>query len=219
MGKFWLHRLIAIRYLPGEDVTETSGHTVSLEIYKKFLGAWIYVPCVEGVGSCTLSNICDKIHTGDDCPLAPWYAGFFLRSFLSLLYEGVLGAQAIDNSLSSRVASCLPFMTGECRALAPSTPAPTPSLPLASASTSRTPTSAGSPTYAQRLFITNRSRQALSLRIASPSSTLVCRRRGGGGEHRATSRCGPPSTTRAATGLRATRSSPPSRPTKRRTQR
>jgi hypothetical protein len=47
---------------------------VSLEIYKKFLGAWIYVPCVEGVGSCTISNICDKIHNGGDCPLAPWYA-------------------------------------------------------------------------------------------------------------------------------------------------
>ncbi len=55
-------------------MSEGSGHTVSLEIYKKFLGAWIYVPCVEGVGSCTISNICDKIHNGGDCPLAPWYA-------------------------------------------------------------------------------------------------------------------------------------------------
>ncbi|ELR12644.1 GM2activator protein [Acanthamoeba castellanii str. Neff] len=56
----------------GETVSEGSGHTVSLEIYKKFFGAWIYVPCVENVGSCTISNICDKIHNGSDCPLAPW---------------------------------------------------------------------------------------------------------------------------------------------------
>jgi len=63
---------IAAKVHLSEDVTATSGHTVSLEIYKKFFGAWIYVPCVDGVGSCTLSNICEKIHTGDDCPLAPW---------------------------------------------------------------------------------------------------------------------------------------------------
>lgn len=63
---------VAAKLHLSETVSEGSGHTVSLEIYKKFFGAWIYVPCVENVGSCTISNICDKIHNGSDCPLAPW---------------------------------------------------------------------------------------------------------------------------------------------------
>jgi len=59
----------------GQDITATSGVTVSLEIYKKFLGAWIYVPCLDGVGSCTITDICDKIKYNPDkgCPVEAWY--------------------------------------------------------------------------------------------------------------------------------------------------
>lgn len=125
----------------GETVSEGSGHTVSLEIYKKFFGAWIYVPCVENVGSCTISNICDKIHNGSDCPLAPWYARASSQLYSSPYFLLLL-------LLTLHVFFT---QTGECLARAPSTPLPTPFPLPASPSSSTTPTSAGSPTYAPLL--------------------------------------------------------------------
>lgn len=70
----------------GETISNTSGVTVSLEIYKKFFGAWIYVPCVDGVGSCTINDLCDRIHPGDSCPLAPWYTAHSATSVRVCMY-------------------------------------------------------------------------------------------------------------------------------------
>jgi hypothetical protein len=55
-----------------ETVSATSGHVISLEIYKKFLGAWVYVPCLDGVGSCTIKNLCDLLKPPPSCPVEPW---------------------------------------------------------------------------------------------------------------------------------------------------
>jgi len=65
---------VVVKGYLSQDITATSGVTVSLEIYKKFLGAWIYVPCLDGVGSCTITDICDKIKYNPDkgCPVEAW---------------------------------------------------------------------------------------------------------------------------------------------------
>ena len=38
-------------------MTAGAGFSVSLEIYKQIFGVWVYIPCVDNVGSCTISDL------------------------------------------------------------------------------------------------------------------------------------------------------------------
>jgi ganglioside GM2 activator len=62
--------VIASGYL-SEDVSG-SGFSVALDIYKSVFGVWVYIPCVDNVGSCTIPDICSVLKPRSDCPVAKW---------------------------------------------------------------------------------------------------------------------------------------------------
>ncbi|XP_063784398.1 ganglioside GM2 activator isoform X2 [Pseudophryne corroboree] len=67
--------------IPGEMTVSTvlntsvpliSPVTINVSAYKKIMGEWLKIPCLDNVGSCTYENFCDildqLIQPGQDCP-------------------------------------------------------------------------------------------------------------------------------------------------------
>ncbi len=46
---------------------------MDLEYHKKVWGVWVYIPCISGVGSCPISDLCSVLPQTSDCPLHQWY--------------------------------------------------------------------------------------------------------------------------------------------------
>jgi len=55
-----------------QAVTEGAGFGASVAIYKSILGVWVYIPCIDGVGSCAIADVCTKLKPNPNCPLKPW---------------------------------------------------------------------------------------------------------------------------------------------------
>jgi len=54
------------------SVIEGQGYNADVDIYKSVFGIWVYIPCVDDIGSCHIPDVCTKFHPNDHCPLAPW---------------------------------------------------------------------------------------------------------------------------------------------------
>eukprot|EP01089_Gocevia_fonbrunei_P005291 TRINITY_DN15551_c0_g1_i1.p1 TRINITY_DN15551_c0_g1~~TRINITY_DN15551_c0_g1_i1.p1 ORF type:complete len:174 (+),score=33.44 TRINITY_DN15551_c0_g1_i1:58-579(+) len=51
-------------------ISNTTGkYSVALSIYKYVLGVPVYIPCVDGIGSCTIPDLCSVLHP-HDCPVS-----------------------------------------------------------------------------------------------------------------------------------------------------
>jgi len=56
-----------------QTVSNTSGlFSATIALYKYVFGVPVYIPCVDGVGSCPIADICSKMQPNSDCPLAPY---------------------------------------------------------------------------------------------------------------------------------------------------
>merc|ERR1712232_270235 len=49
-------------YLSYDVVNKTDNTQITIDIYKEVLGVFVYIPCVDGVGSCPINNVCTKLH-------------------------------------------------------------------------------------------------------------------------------------------------------------
>ncbi len=84
------HLCIIIVHLAGETVRAGQGYSISMTVYKEYWDTWVYVPCINGIGSCTFDDVCSLLYKSPRtaCPLSEWY--LFVRFVCACTRESIL---------------------------------------------------------------------------------------------------------------------------------
>jgi len=61
---------VTLGFKASTSVAINTGHSLILKIWKKIFGVWTDIPCVEGIGSCTYSDLCQFLEENVEpqCP-------------------------------------------------------------------------------------------------------------------------------------------------------